>query len=117
MHDGAGWVQQSELLASDGDIGDHFGRSVSISGDSVLVGAYFNADAGLESGSAYFFDTNCPLPCEADFTGDGVLNFFDVSAFLAAFTAQDPSADFSGDGIFNFFDISAYLQLFSAGCP
>ena len=117
MYDGAGWVQQPELLASDGGIGDHFGRSVSLSGDTMLVGAYFDADVGLEAGSAYFFDTNCPLPCDADFTGDGILNFFDVSAFLAAFTAQDPATDLSGDGVYNFFDVSAYLQLFAAGCP
>ena len=55
--------------------------------------------------------------CTADLTGDGVLNFFDVSAFLSAFGAQNPSADFAADGRFDFFDVSAFLQLFSAGCP
>ena len=55
--------------------------------------------------------------CAADLTGDGVLNFFDVSAFLTAFNAQDPIADFSGDGSFNFFDVSGFLTEFSAGCP
>ncbi|MBL4699225.1 MAG: hypothetical protein JKX70_10365 [Phycisphaerales bacterium] len=55
--------------------------------------------------------------CIADLTGDGSLNFFDVSAFLAAFAAQDPIADFSGDGLFNFFDVSAFLGAFVAGCP
>ncbi len=56
------------------------------------------------------------VPCIADLTGDGVLNFFDVSAFLGAFAAQDPIADFTGDGIFNFFDVSAFLGAFAAGC-
>jgi len=56
-------------------------------------------------------------PCPADLTGDGTLNFFDISAFLGAFNAQDPVADFTGDGLFNFFDISAFLSAFSAGCP
>jgi len=56
-------------------------------------------------------------PCPADMTGDGELNFFDVSAFLAAFSAEDLSADFTGDGLFNFFDVSAFLAAFSAGCP
>ena len=55
--------------------------------------------------------------CQADFNHDGELNFFDVSAFLAAFSAGDSSADLNGDGVFNFFDVSAYLGLFSAGCP
>jgi Carboxypeptidase regulatory-like domain len=55
--------------------------------------------------------------CIADLTGDGVLNFFDVSAFLNAFGAGDPSADFTGDGNFDFFDVSAFLNAFSGGCP
>ena len=53
----------------------------------------------------------------ADFNADGSLNFFDVSAFLSAFSAQDPSADLTGNGTFNFFDISEFLTLFAAGCP
>jgi len=55
--------------------------------------------------------------CPADLTGDGMLNFFDVSAFLSAFTAMDPAADFTGDGMYNFFDVSAFLGAFTAGCP
>ncbi len=59
----------------------------------------------------------CAEECMADLTGDGVLNFFDVSAFLNAFTAMDPIADFTGDGSFNFFDVSAFLNAFADGCP
>jgi len=55
--------------------------------------------------------------CPADITGDGQLNFFDVSAFLSAFAANDLIADFTGDGQFNFFDVSAFLSAFAAGCP
>jgi hypothetical protein len=56
-------------------------------------------------------------PCPVDLNGDGMLNFFDVSAFLTAYNAQDPAADFNGDGLFNFFDVSAFLTGFNAGCP
>lgn len=56
---------------------------------------------------------NCPV----DFTADGELSFFDVSAFLTAYNAQDLSADLSADGVLNFFDISLFLGLYSAGCP
>jgi len=59
---------------------------------------------------------NCDA-CPADFTGDGTLDFFDVSAFLDAFNSMDPAADFSGDGSFDFFDVSAFLGAFGAGCP
>ncbi len=47
----------------------------------------------------------------------GQLDFFDVSAFLAAFNASDPAADFTGDGAFDFFDISLFLGTYSFGCP
>ena len=57
------------------------------------------------------------LACPADLNNDGVLNFFDVSAFLTAYSSGDPIADFTGDGIFNFFDVSAFLSAYSAGCP
>ena len=59
----------------------------------------------------------CDASCIADITGDGVLNFFDISAFLSAFSAGDLAADFTGDGMLNFFDISAFLTAFSDGCP
>ena len=58
-----------------------------------------------------------PIPCAADLNGDGALNFFDVSAFLVAYTALDPVADFNGDGSFDFFDVSAFLTAYNAGCP
>jgi IPT/TIG domain len=58
-----------------------------------------------------------PLSCLADFTGDGVLDFFDVQEFLSAFSAHDPAADLTGEGVFDFFDVSAFLQAFSDGCP
>lgn len=56
-------------------------------------------------------------PCLADLTGDGTLDFFDVSAFLTAFGAQEGTADFTGDGQFDFFDVSAFLTEYANGCP
>lgn len=58
-----------------------------------------------------------PEPCLADLTQDGELNFFDVSAFLSAYTNGDQNADFTGDGTLNFFDVSAFLGAYNAGCP
>jgi hypothetical protein len=49
------WVQQQKLLASDGTTDDHFGYSVSISGDLAIVGANGNDANGSNSGSAYIF--------------------------------------------------------------
>lgn len=47
----------------------------------------------------------------------GVLNFFDVAAFMGLYTGQQPAADLNGDGQLNFFDVSAYMAAFNAGCP
>lgn len=55
--------------------------------------------------------------CRADLTGDCVLDFFDISAFLTAFNSMDSVADFNDDGTFDFFDISAFLVEIGAGCP
>lgn len=55
--------------------------------------------------------------CSADLNGDGMINFFDVSAFLTAYNANDPIADFNDDGLYNFFDVSAFLTDYNAGCP
>lgn len=57
------------------------------------------------------------LACAPDLTGDGVVNFFDVSAFLTAFNNMNPIADWNNDGSFNFFDVSGFLSAFNAGCP
>lgn len=48
----------------------------------------------------------------------GVLNFFDISAYLALYNAGASGADIAEPfGQINFFDISAYLGLYNAGCP
>jgi WD40 repeat protein len=108
--------QITKLLASDGAFNDHFGSAIAIANAVVAVGAFEDNDNGGDSGSAYFF-TVPGADCPADLTGDGLLNFFDVSAFLSAFAAGDATADFTGDGQFNFFDVSAFLTAFSTGCP
>ncbi len=53
---GSTWTQQAQLSASDGAANDRFGVAVGVSGDTVVVGAYFD-DVGLTSnqGSAYVF--------------------------------------------------------------
>ncbi len=50
------WTEQQELLASDGARDDHFGESVSISGDTAMVGATGNNGInGTFSGSVYVY--------------------------------------------------------------
>jgi hypothetical protein len=54
--DGTSWNEQAKITASDGAAGDLFGVSVSISGDSAIVGAHYDDDSGSNSGSAYVYD-------------------------------------------------------------
>lgn len=57
------------------------------------------------------------LDCPPDLTGDGQVNFFDVSSFLSEFNNQTSIGDWNNDGQWNFFDVSAFLGAFNAGCP
>ncbi len=109
-------AQLAKLLPSDGQAEDVFGISIAIDDTTVVVGASGDDDAGNFAGSAYIFDI-ASLVCPADLTGDGVLDFFDVSAFLNAYNAMESAADFDNNGVFDFFDVSAFLNAFNAGCP
>ena len=50
------WGQMAKLTSADGAEDDVFGQSVSISGDTVIVGAHRDDDNGDRSGSAYLFE-------------------------------------------------------------
>jgi len=50
------WIQVAKLTAADGAFADFFGASVSLSGDTAVVGAYRDDDKGSSSGSAYVFE-------------------------------------------------------------
>lgn len=93
---------------------------------SRLTGEFTNL-IGLDLGNGSTFEVIqneegvtafvSPSECEVDLVLDGVLNFFDVSAFIAFFQQGNPVADFNGDGQFDFFDVSAFVVAFGRGCP
>jgi len=57
LRTGNTWAQQAKLIASDGARYDFFGRSVSISGDYAIVGAYGHKTGGnTNQGAVYFFN-------------------------------------------------------------
>jgi len=53
---GASWVETAKIWASDAAPQTHFGFSLALSGDRLLVGAKDDDDAGLSTGSAYVFE-------------------------------------------------------------
>jgi len=118
-------------MADQGPVVSDFGGDVVVAGELVTLSTTLplNTTQPLldpngnqvgtvtTTGTATIVATGTAPSCPADMTGDGQLNFFDVSAFLGAFSAMDPAADFTGDGQFNFFDVSAFLTAFGNGCP
>ena len=57
---GSGWSQVSKLTSDDGAESDYFGWSVSIDGDTMVIGAHQDDDMGGSSGSAYVFTRDTP---------------------------------------------------------
>jgi hypothetical protein len=80
---------------------------VHLDGTSRLILGQRMADAYLAS---------LPPPCDADLTGDGVLDNGDLIAFVGLFLAMDPSIDLNADGFIDNGDIIAFVTLFLAGC-
>ncbi len=81
-----------KLTASDVAQGDQFGRSVAVSGDTVVVGARFDDD-GESSGSTYVFDRS----------QGGANNFGEIKKLTASDAAEydyfGTSVSISGDTV------------------
>lgn len=85
--------------------------------DTITIGWQTAANSG---GHPYFLTADAIMPysgefiCSPDVNGDGLLNFFDVSAFIKNYF---DGVDYNGDGVVNFFDVSRFLSDYSEGCP
>ena len=55
VKNGETWIQQAELTASDGNAGDQLGYSVSVSGGTVVAGAWLETGGSVSQGAAYVF--------------------------------------------------------------
>ncbi|MBO6513205.1 MAG: S8 family serine peptidase [Phycisphaerales bacterium] len=75
-------------------------------------------DDALYIDNVYYGTEQQTAACnEADFNEDGLLDFFDISAFLTAYGNAEPVADLNNDAVLDFFDVSAFLTAYGAGCP
>jgi len=106
------WGEIKKITASDAAASDRFGNSVSISGDTVVVGAVAADDAGSSSGSAYIFERN---EGGADNWGEIVKSFASDGATLDFFST---SASISGDTfvVGAFFDDDGCLPSINIDC-
>ncbi len=142
---GGAWTQQAKLLADDGAWNDRFGSSVSVSGDTAVVGARYNDDLGTDSGSAYVFEKvggvwtqqaklladdgaeyhkfGWSVSVSGDTAVAGVPYYYDDlgngsgSAYVFDLNCDDCPADLNGDGIVDTQDFVAFLGAWSSGDP
>ncbi len=118
--DGATWTHKQKLLADDGAFNDIFGGSVSISGDTIVVGARRDDDNGNNSGSAYVFRLEGSiwtqeqklLPDDGDFSdyfGIAVAVSGDVAVIGAYFDGDEPGITAGSAYVFRYNGLS-WLQ-------
>ncbi len=91
------------------------GMDIEPDGTIVVVGSGYNQTTGRHEALMWRSTIGCGPADRAE--PFGVLDFFDVAAFLGQFSAGDPAADFNNDSVLDFFDVAGYLSAFSAGCP
>jgi len=90
VRSGSSWSQQAKLTASDAAAGDSFGKSVSIQGDTALVGAFEDDSGGTDDGSAYVFvrsGTSWSQQAELIGSDSYVFDWFGHSVSLSGDTA------------------------------
>ncbi len=113
---GSTWTQEAKLIPSDGGYGDWFGASVAISGDVVLVGAFFDDfNALFDSGSAYLFRYDGMVWAEEAklLASDGALNdHFARSVAISGTTAFLGASDDDDNGLG-----SGSVYVFDINCP
>jgi len=107
---GSTWTQVAKLTASDGEAGDRFGISVSISGNYAIVGAPFDDNlAGTDAGSVYFYrrvegiwEDEQKLVDPSGDDGDAygwAVDIYGKTAIIGAYGHNDDSGDDVGSAV------------------
>ncbi len=98
------------------------GETVTIIEAGSIVGAFQEVDdsgLGFNRRAFVIYDNDSVevfVTCGADVNADGVVDFFDVLAFLSQFESDDPAADVNEDAVLDFFDVQMFLALYDLGC-
>jgi len=104
-----------KLLASDGALGDDFGVSVAVDGDTAVIGARLDDDNGFDSGSAYVFTRSAGVWAEQQklTASDGAAN--DLFGMRVAVDGDTAVIGAEADDVDGFDSGSAYVFTRSAG--
>ncbi|UZR30870.1 FG-GAP repeat protein [Methylococcus mesophilus] len=100
---GSAWTQQAKLVAGDPAADDRFGYSVSVSGDTAVVGAYWDDSPLFNAGSAYVFTRSGATwtqqaklvasdPAESDWFGSSV-SISGNTAVVGAYSDDSPATN------------------------
>jgi WD40 repeat protein len=109
--------QIAKLTASDAARGDFFGSTVAISGDTAIVGAGQNSEAGGSSGAAYLFDVTtgnqiAKLTALDAAPGDQFGGSVAISGNIAIIGAEFDGDSGNDSGSAYLFDVNTGNQLF-----
>ena len=102
---------------------DACGFQSQINGVDVIAGVPYYIRVGgylaARGTGSLVLEFNAPA-CDADFDGDGFVDFFDFDAFVQCFEGDTcppgRTADFDGDGFVDFFDLNAFVDAYETGC-
>jgi len=112
---GLNWTAKARLISSNADYGDHFGWSVAVYGEKVLVGAELDDVRCPYSGAAYTFTVNI---CPGDFNGDGDVDLEDLVSLACTWLSVSGSSEWNpeydiglgADGIINMSDLAVFAE-------
>lgn len=103
--DGSEWIEQEILMASDGFEFNHYGCSVSISGNIAVIGAQYDDEFGQWSGASYIYNfdglnwtevTKIVASDGAEFDKFGTSVSVDSDFLIVGAIGDDGNADDSG---------------------
>lgn len=110
-----------KVTASDGDEVDLFGSSVSVSGNTAIIGAHRNDDAGNDSGSAYLFglagNEIIKLTANDASAGNNFGYSVSISGTRAIVGAPRESSVISASGAAYIFDVTTGNQISKLKAP
>ncbi len=115
---GTTWTET--VILDSASLNDEFGYSVSLSGDRALVGAYFDSENGVKSGTVYVYELNgtwqltdklIPSDGQLDDIFGFSVNLFADRAIVGAYTKDDTISGFSRAGAAYIYDYDAVNDL------